>query len=327
MVEDYELAKKIVAKKCGTEGYFYPFMVCALYGLLRKYKDKELITDLFTDSTIIFEEGKMKDILTRNNLPIDTFDLIADDTQGITTFGVSNSGHILSTDKEGNVSFQEETPFVVCSLDHSSSAHLLNTFCHEMGHIIKGEENGYSFYGEDNRDYYIVRTGLAHFVYCYQNHFKDLDFSSCYTTLDEAVNCIQTTEVMQEILGLKEFVDDPRIKKFIEELDIEGMSMDWGYEPIVNLVRQLWDIPSFKSLVEDHIVSGDIDAIVRAIDEEMGANWFDHLNYTLDDIEEKWNQGEELVTPLLQYYQNEVEQYKKKHIQKRKSDDFPFQNS
>lgn len=267
MVEDYLLARSTVLKKVNEEEVFFPFMVCSLYGLLRKYHDyQELVVNLFLKTDIIFEEGKVEDILKRNDIELDVVDPIHDEDDSFVTYGVSNQGHSFQMDEDGKVSYVSQRPFVICSLDDRNISHLINTFCHEMSHLIKGEENGYSSYQEDLNDIFIIRTGLAHYVYCYKNHYQELEFTAAFSVLDEAINCIQTTDVMKEVLALGEFVDDKRIREFIQELDSNLLKKDRGYEELVTLVRNLWQCESFQKLIEDSIVCGDIDSIIFQFD-------------------------------------------------------------
>ena len=155
-----------------------------------------------------------------------------------------------------------------------------------MGHLIKGEVNGTSSRQEKDSYIFIIRTGLAHYVYCYMNNFQELKFISSYAVLDEAINCIQTTDVMKEILALGEFVDDSNIQSFIDSLDRDDMLQDHGYETIVKLVHSYWDQDEFKNLIESHIIDGNIDTILEKFDGVLGENTFDTMSYILDQIYE-----------------------------------------
>lgn len=322
MVENYLLAKKVAADKCGSDSEFYPFMVCALYGLFTKYKgNNEMIANLFMDTAIIFEEGKVEDIIRRNNIDVDDFDLVHDnDEEGITTYGVSNQGHSFYTDADGNVSYERSNPFVICSLDHENMAHFLNTFCHEFGHLIKGEEKGHSSEETEDHFTFIIRTGLAHYVYHYQDHFRDFRFISAFSVLDEAINCIQTTDVLEEILSLRDFVEDEDIKSFLQSLDENEMRKDRGYEYIVKLVRELWKNDSFRSVVEENIVNGDIDAIINSFNVVMGNDAFEDMSSKLDSIYDLCEDNEDgILDSLVSSYQEDVQKYfKAESKQKRK---------
>ena len=321
MVESYVLARNTVLQKVGEEEIFFPFMVCALYGLLRKYKNhSQMICDLFLKTDIIFEEGRIEEILKRHEIELDVCDPIHDDEDDeMMTFGVSNQGHSFQMDEDGRVSFFSERPFVICSLDDRSTTHLLNTFCHEMGHLIKGEENGYSSEEEDDASIFVVRTGLAHYVYCYRNHFTELEFTCAFATLDEAINCIQTTDVMREILALPEFVDDPRIVEFVQSLNHEVLLKDRGYEYIVRLVRTLWKNEEFQKMIEDKIVEGDIDSIVEQFDSIMGEGAFEDMSLNLDQVYALSESDEDSeMDSYVQTFQKYVAEYSKKVKEKEK---------
>ena len=286
MVENYTLAVKTVSRKMSKNHTMYPFMVCALYGLLCKYKGHEkLVLSLFSKTDIIFENGSLPEILKRHHIEMDFADPVQDSPDGIlTTLGASNQGHNFVSDGNGNVYYKREKPFVVCSTSNTNMTRLLNTFCHEMGHLIKGEVNGYSSKKEKDSFIYVIRTGLAHYVYRYQKNFQEMDYITSFGVLDEAINCIQTTDVMREILALGEFCEDEDIQSFIHSLDVDVMNEDHGYEDIVLLVRLFWNQDSFKELVEKNIVTGNIDSIVQEFDSFLGEESFDYLSYLLEEI-------------------------------------------
>ena len=288
MVDQYVFAKKLAQEKCGKDCDFYPFMVCSLYALLCKYKGHEQqIGDLFLSTAIIFEEGSVEEIIKRNNFNVDTQDLISDDEEHqIYTWGVSNQGYSFIRDKDGKVSFIEEDPFIICSFDCDTMEHFLNTFCHELSHLIKGMNNGH--YQEDHEDkhVFVLRTGLAHYVYCYDSSYQNLNMICSFSVLDEAINCIQTSEAIEEILALKEFVQDPEILEFINSLNVDELKIDYGYEVIVKIIRRLWENPSFKSIVEANQVNGPIDPIIQHFNSVMGEEAFEDMCQKVDVLSE-----------------------------------------
>ena len=195
---------------------------------------------------------------------------------------------------------------------------LLNTFCHEMGHLIKGEENSFYKYNKDSSDVFVIRTGLSHQLYSYNSDTRELGFSPNYSVLDEAINCIQTTDVMSEILALKEFVDDESIVTFIDSLDHDELLKDHGYEDMCLLVRRLWENESFKHSVEDNIVLGNIDSIIEQYDSLMGEGAFDRMSNSLEDIyslpevsDEVFNTHIDAFVEIAQEYQKRVQEKEK----------------
>lgn len=286
MVEYYYLAEKTVSKKVKKDHPMYPFMVCALYGLLSKYEGYEgIIIPLFGKTDIIFEKGNVKDILEKYNLGEDLVDFVHDDgSTHASTRGVSNQGHVFITDETGEVHYRKDRPFVACSISNTNMSMLLNTFCHEMGHLIKGEVNGFYHEKDKDNDVYVIRNGISHYVYNYRKNYTELEFAQSFAILDEAINCIHTTEVMNEIIGLKDIVVDERILTFLEGLDEEYLKEDHGYEDICMLVRFFYEHPTYRNSIEDNIVVGNIDNIVDDFDSIMGKGSFENVSMIIDKL-------------------------------------------
>ena len=321
MVENYVLAKKIVSKKLDSNHTMYPFMVCSLYGLLCKYPGhEEMITSLFSTTDIIFEKGPVEEILRRHQIDMDFADPIPDDPESsISTLGVSNQGHSFLLD-HGEVVYEKNKPFVICSTSYTNMTRLLNTFCHEMGHLIKGEENGFHHTMVNDQPTFIIRTGMTYIIYMYNKDFTEVELSNSFGVLDEAINCIQTTDVMKEILALDTFVEDDSIHSFIQSLDKEDMIKDHGYEDIVLLLRLFWAQDSFKDSIETHIVHGGIDFIVSDFDSMMGNGSFQKMSEILEELYEMGEEyDEDRFNFLIDSYKEMSEQYKSQ-IKARKKD-------
>ena len=286
MEEKYLLAVNLVSNVIDKKHPMYPFFVCAFYGLFCKYKEHEdLIISLLSRTDIIFDNGPIDKILEKHGIEQDFVDPVHDENNSsISTHGVSNQGHSFVCDDNGKISYLKNEPFVICSTSNTNMGRLLNTFCHEMGHLIKGEENSYYSYQDNDAEVHVIRTGLAHHAYSFFNGNTELSYSVIYSTLDEAVNCIQTTDVMREIISLKEFVNDEVITSFIDSLDHDDLLKDHGYEDICLLVRKLWEHDSFKKMIEENIVLGDIDSIIDEYDGLMGEGSFDEMSGRLDQI-------------------------------------------
>lgn len=293
MVDYYVHAKRIVEKKISKEDSFYPFFVCAIYGLLCKYKGNGmLIAKLFKEADIIFEEGSLPEILKRNQIEIDMLNPIDEDDH-LVARAASNQGHFITTAEDGSIQYKKGKPFIACSLTPRNDTQLLQAFCHEMGHLIKGERN--SFFEEDKDDSYVytIRSGLTHNIYIYKHDYSQVTIYSAFPALDEAVNCFQTTDVMREILALGDFVTDENVKQFIDSLDKERMKQVEGYQELVELVRPLWNNDYYRGLVERDIVDGNIDAIIDHYDEVAGEGKFEDMAYLLDDIYQTLRDGDD----------------------------------
>ena len=70
MEENFLLAKQTVSKMYSENHPYYAFFVCALYGLLQKYKNKEIVIRAFLEATIYIENDTVKSICERHNLNV-----------------------------------------------------------------------------------------------------------------------------------------------------------------------------------------------------------------------------------------------------------------
>ena len=155
-----------------------------------------------------------------------------------------------------------------------------------MNHLIKSYKNSYELIKSDNYIGYYIRNGI-NYCYCYYYPNDDkLITTDYYSILDEDINTIQTTEVMEEIIALDEIVPDKEMQAYINLLDKDFFHTDFGYDATAYLVRPLWDNSSFKELVENNIIEGNIEEIINSFDSVLGEDSFLDLADSLDDIDE-----------------------------------------
>lgn len=285
MEENYKLAFETVSKRFERDDKLFYFYVTALYGLLSRYSDyKDIVIKVFNKCSFYLESGSMDDIFKRHNINNSEYDddYIAD-SECNTTFGVSNQGHEFYIDENGNVSHRITDPFIACPIDNMPVERLLNTFCHEMGHLIKGEINGYEIDEDDDNISYYIRTGLAYFCYEYDKKTDELSSWSNFSMLDEAINTIQTTEVMREILSLKDISVDDGLSNFVNSLDEETLLQDMGYEEILGVVKILWNNSIFRELVNENIVTNGAEEIATLFDKVVGEDMLAEFDALIND--------------------------------------------
>lgn len=283
--ENYKLAFQTVSKRFDKSDKLFYFYVTALYGLFCRYCDyKDIIVNLFNKCLFYIESGNLDEIFKRHNINNSEFDddFISDSLCN-TTYGVSNQGHEFYINGDGEVAHQVGKPFIACSLDNTSLEGLLNTFCHEMGHLIKGEVNGYDIEEDNDTISYFIRTGLAYFCYSYDKKKDELTSWSNFAMLDEAINTIQTTEVMREILSLKDISIDEGLSSFVNSLDSDELLLDRGYEEILGIVKILWNNSIFRELVNKHIVEDGIEELVQLFDSVVGEDKLDEIDCLIGD--------------------------------------------
>lgn len=311
-MENYILAKKIIDKKYKNSEY-YPLLVLSLYGLLNKYnKNKDIVISIFRKTKIIIEEGPIKDIIGRHN--ITAIDLDDDENEETGFLGVSNQGYNFYVDENNNILFDTVSPFIICDKRRGNNK-LLNIFIHEMSHLIKGYKNNHTTIEDDKKIFYSIRSGLNYYVCEFNKQNDELTEEIYNQALDEAINTIQTTEVMQDIKSLDGIIPDKRIQDFIDTLDKDTMNKDYGYEILVPIVRKLWKIKSFKKLIEDNVVEGNIKRINKEINELLGEDSYENIGITLDNIynldgcsgyEEKLQEEIDYINEVINNYKEKV---------------------
>ena len=293
----YLFAKKMVDLKYPNGHKYREMFIVGLYGLFCKFKKYyKTIWTIFMQMENYIDDKPIMEIIKENNL-----DLEPNDKED---YAISSNVHVLITDQNDNFCHILEKPVVVCSNDWPNKENkilLLNSWCHEMLHLLKGIINGYKIY--DSEGYHqkaILRCGLSIHFYDYDKYFGDLHTSSKYDLLDEAINTIQTTEVIDEILALKEFATDSDIVDYLTEISEFG-NYDYGYDLITQEVRKLWSIDNFRNLIENNIVQGNVNIIKNTFNSTIGDKQaFSKLDLLLDHI---YNADEDMES-LMSYYEN-----------------------
>lgn len=279
MITNYIKAKEIVKQKYNENDPYYPMLVVVLYGLLNKYQEHNLIKDLFLKTDIYIESGEINEILKRHEIEAE----IEEDSL-YTTYGGSNQGNLVYQDEKGNITFEKENPYIVCT-NNVSNEDLLNTFCHELNHLIKGEINGFHFEKTENGMNYSLRTGLAVYYYEYKKEQDEIEYEVYNEYLDEAINSIQTTEIITDAYSLKDWIEDERIIQYLNSLEESKIKKDIGYHEITPIVRKIWNNESFKELIERNIVIGNLKKIEKEFDQNTFEGAFLKLAKYIDTID------------------------------------------
>ena len=311
-MNNYILAKKIVEKKYNKNNTYYPLYVLSLYGLLNKYNNnKDIVINVFYKTNFIIDDGPIKNIIEKAN--ITNIDLEDNDNEETGFLGLSNQGYNFCIDENNNIITSETKPFIICDKRRSINK-ILNIFIHEMNHLIKGYKNGHKQHEDKNKIYYSIRSGINYYVCEYEKNTERLIEETYNEAFDEAINTIQTTEIIQDIKSLDGIIPDKRIQKFLNRLDKDFMEKDYGYEIIVPIVRKLWNIEKFKTLIENNIVEGKIDVIVKEIDNLLGENSYENIGITLDNIYilDSDKKNKEKLDEEIEYMNNIIKMYKEK---------------
>lgn len=287
MEENYILAKKIVNEKfpdgSGIDGFF----ILGLYGLLSIYGNhKDIVSKAFLNTDILFEHGTIKEILNRNNIDLQEFkyDERAESSE-MATYAVSNLGNYICLE-DGQLKLENDKPFIAASIDHVGITRLLNSFIHEMGHIIKGYVNGYSIKEDKDKVFAYVRSGLQVDGIKFEKKSSEYYNYRIMEVLDEVINTVQTTEALQEIKALDGTIPDKDVQDFFNMFNKNLLDEDYGYKKTVKAFRPLWESKSFKKVIEDNIIEGKISRIKNYFDSRTYKGAFTDLGDLLDDLDE-----------------------------------------
>lgn len=287
-MNNYDLAKKIVSSKYDSAYEYYPLFVLSVFALLNKYPDyQDIIYELFRTVDIYLEDKSLYEIAKEYDINVGYFDCDEEKVATLSScFGMSSQGYSFVLDEDNSFTIKKNNPFIICNTKDFSVTFLLNLFIHEFNHLIKGYYNSYKIDNDNFSTGYYLRSGLD-ITYTRLMKYNDTLYEINYhSILDEVINTIQTTEMMQEITKLDGIILDDNIQVFIAGLNKREVNKDFGYDLCVKAFRPLWNNDCFKSLIEDNIVSGNIKYIGKKFDEIIGVDVFEEMCNILDNLDE-----------------------------------------
>lgn len=310
MEENYFLAKYYIKQKYENHPYYSLFVV-AMFSLLEKYPEyHDLIIYLFLATNIYIDNDGIQNILDKNHITHISFD----EEDEFETFGISCPQDVVIF-QDGDLSYCTKDPVIVCSSLYCSETQVLNTFLHEMNHLIKGAFHAFSFDENEDVTTYYLRTGLNTHYYYYDKINGNLWENDDFGLLDEVVNAMQATELTEHVFALENFIEDKDILEYLHSLDHSEARKDFGYEYGVILLRPLWNDELFRQIIEDDIVLGNVSQIVKRYDYIMGDSTFEKLSYALEIVDEcHGNTRGKQYRYAKKYIKNAVKRFPKKKV-------------
>lgn len=290
MNDDYILAKEIVNERFDIEERQYPLFFLCVYGLLRKFKKyKNLVKEVFLETTILIGNKSIGEILLENGMnPEDFFGFDEDEENNNITQGVSTAGNnFVLIDGEQFVN-EKIDPLIVCSTINADNTILLMTLIHEFAHLIKGKINTTYLTYDDDYFGYLIRTGLSIYEFRYYPTTNTYSEEVSYSIFDEVINCLQTTDICQEILELEGISTEENIQSFFRTINKNNFISDMSYESATTSLHSLWENTTFRNLIENNILEGNIETIIESFDKILGESSFDLLDdllLTIDDLD------------------------------------------
>ena len=303
MEDAYILAFNVVSMKFSRNDKLYPLYVVGLYSLLRRYSGyEELVVKAFLNTDIYFEKGPILDIVVGHNFEAKKIDGLRERQKTFDVYALSDLGRDFYYEKEkGELKFINTRPYIVSDIDRFSNEELLNSFCHELGHIIKSKIHGFKILdnGEESGEVeFFFRSGVMFDSYFTKN--GDMYNIKQYSMLDEVINVLDTTEALNEIEGLKSISIDEDINSFISKLDYKKLSIDSGYNDCTFLLRKLWDNELFKSSAFDSCLTGS--GALFSTFEKLEDNMFYTLGRLLDNYYDLiLNNGDKVEIKNIEY--------------------------
>lgn len=278
------LAEQIVSSRFKKDNIYYGMYVLSCYGLLTKYEDySDIIKKLFETCEFYITNKQLKEL----NYDIYEFD-VNDDNGEI--LGFSDIGKDCYIDNDELIIYNYTNPKFFCSTKNGPNE-TINTVIHELSHLIKSSIK--TFYKENNS--IIQRCGLYKIEETEENYIFSFNSS-----LDEVINVLQVSDILKEIKKLSIDNLNEETKKFFNKLDLEDLEKLIGYETGVMLIEPLWKNNSFKNLIEDNIVIGNIDKIEDEFNKTIGINnGFSYFSSSFDMIMDSENSEDEILEHVM----------------------------
>lgn len=303
----------IIEKRFSKDDDNYELFICGCFCLLGKFGEEfePLVENVFNNTNFIISEGNTLKLAEENEVTQISFNDISEEESEFID-GLSYNGIHFYFNNEGKVFEDFSNPVVVIPTNNKSRNDLLNTFIHEVSHLIKSQIN--SSYCEEY-NYYFIRSGLSFYEVNYCDG-KIID-NSLFSVLDEVINVVQTTEMMKDLRLLKEITCDENIKNYLNEINFEELDLLFGYDGLSDTFVNLWNNEEFRNIIERDIVIGDLDKIVINFNNIMGKNCFYEFSNLWDNLEDtcdldKYNEIENKIKYFIGEFNKRTNcQYKK----------------
>ena len=275
-----QLARDIVEKRFSFDDENYGLFVCGCFCLLGKYGDTflSLVEKVFNESNFVISDDNVLKLAEEMGINEFSFaDLDSNELKFID--GLSFNGIHYYFNYDGKVNKDFSNPVVIISSIGMNNNILLNTFIHEVNHLIKSQIDA-EFCEEFN--FYSVRCGLSLYEVNYSNGI--LIDNNLFNTLDEIINVYQTTDMMIYLEELKDLNFNDNIGKFLSMIDYSSLDLLSGYNGLVEVFNDLWDNDEFRNIVEDDIITGNLDNIVNNFNNIMGRDCFLEFSNLCDEF-------------------------------------------
>lgn len=304
-----KIANEIIDKRFNKDDENYGLLVLGCYGLLTKFGDTyaPIIEKLFLDTNFFIANKNLMELFEEANLDPLEYGFTEDWNKNKNyLIAISIPGNYLYFEPDGTVGYVSDGTYVLCSTaghGKKKENRLLNSFIHEMAHLVKGSVNAVI---KEKSNNYAIRSGLN----VLESYVKDNQVVtiSRNVSLDEVINTLQVVDMLEEIKRLDKSELSLEVSNYFDKLDLETLDTSLGYDFAVRLVEPLWANTRFKTNIEDNVVEGNIWEIEENFNQVIGSSFFETFSKYLDEIDENFLDGNlvekysEIVSSIVDLY-------------------------
>ena len=290
MEEQFMQAKQLVDEKYSEEDPYYGVYVLGMYGLIRKYPHHlSFIQKLFRKTEIIIEKGLISKTLQKHNLSFQDIDEREEQqlaANGGSLPAISYSGIFYFIDRSNHFKRADGNPLVIVN-GLCPPSFLLNSFIHEMNHMIKSQKHAFQIEKKAGIERCSIRNGMEVSIYEMYPNSDDIDEMTSYNIFDEAINTIQTSEMIQDILALDGIIPIPCVQEFLDSCDKDDFEDDPMYQDVIEVTLPLLKNPHFRSLVDENLIIGHLKPIEEDFESKLGKGSLMIFSDLLDELEDE----------------------------------------
>lgn len=289
MRKNIEIANEIINKIFSKDDENYGLLVLGCYGLLTKFGENytPIIEKLFLETNFFIANKNLMDLFNEAGLNPDEYGFTEDWNKNKNyLIAISIPGNYLYFEQDGTVGYVSDGTYVLCSTSgygKKKENKLLNSFIHEMAHLVKGYINTVV---KEKSDNYAIRSGV-NILESYVEADQVVTISK-NTILDEVINTLQVVDMLEKIKKLDKNILSLEVANYFNKLDLESLDTSLGYDFAVRLVEPLWANIRFKNNIEDNIVEGNIEKIEDDFNQVIGSSLFETFSRYLDTIDDNF---------------------------------------
>lgn len=293
---------------------FQAVMMLSLYGFLAHYGSNflPLIQKAFYECQFYFTDEPLSKLLLEQQITEQNFGNFSDDDGQIALFCPQD---MYSFDKSGNAIYEKRPLKIFCSSSNCNANELLIAFSHEFYHLLKSY---YHTHYLENDSSYVIRSGLHCFMGTLQQ--QEVIERNKNEILDEVITTFQTSDIMLEVQKLKEDeLPTDSMHSYFKELELKSLDEPFGYVYSAVMFAPLWESASFKTMIEEPLIFGNIEEIEQHFNTIVGNELFSLFSSSFDELEsedasvDSFKTAVVLVRDIINLYQkNDTFSYKKK---------------